>query len=151
MLAAIWEQVGLLRHRRVAHRDLRLANLFLASDGTIWIIDFGFSELTASDTLLAGDLAELLASTSLHVGVDRSVSAAAAALGPADLATALDRLHPWALSGATRTAMKARPGHLEMLCAAVELRPRRRCPSESGAAEPERGGRHRRSGRSGAG
>ena len=76
VLAAIWSQVGLLRDRRVAHRDLRLANLFLANDGTIWIIDFGFSELSASDTLLAGDIAELLASTSLHVGVDRSVSAA---------------------------------------------------------------------------
>jgi len=122
MLAAIWSQVALLRHRRVAHRDLRLANLFLASDGTIWIIDFGFSELSASDTLLAGDIAELLASTSLHVGIDRSVSAAVAALGAADVATAIDRLHPWALSGATRTAMKARPNHLEMLCAAVELR-----------------------------
>jgi undecaprenyl-diphosphatase len=122
MLAGIWEQVGVLRHHRVAHRDLRLANIFLASDGTIWIIDFGFSELTASDTLLAGDLAELLASTSLHVGVQRSVSAAAAAVGPADLSTALERLHPWALSGATKTAMKERPGHLAMLRAAVELR-----------------------------
>jgi undecaprenyl-diphosphatase len=122
MLAAIWSQVGLLRHRRVAHRDLRLANLFLASDGSVWIIDFGFSELTATDALLAGDLAELLASTSLHVGVDRSVSAAIAALGWADVATAIDRLHPRFFSGATRTAMKARPEHLAKLCAAVELR-----------------------------
>jgi hypothetical protein len=54
--------------RRLAHRDLRLANVFVAADGAVWMIDFGFSELAASDTLLANDVAELLAATSLHRG-----------------------------------------------------------------------------------
>jgi hypothetical protein len=31
---------------------------------------------------------------------------------PDTLGRALDRLHPWALSGATRSALKARPGLL---------------------------------------
>ena len=80
VLAAIWAQVGELRRHRIAHRDLRLANIFLAEDGAVWLIDFGFSELAASDTLLATDIAELVASSSLKVGAERSVGQARAAL-----------------------------------------------------------------------
>ena len=40
--------------------DLRLANLFLDPAGGVWVIDFGFGELAASDLLLATDLAELV-------------------------------------------------------------------------------------------
>ena len=119
VLAAVWEQVGILRTHRVAHRDLRLANVFLAADRAVWMIDFGFSELAASDTLLATDLAELLAATSLQVGVDRAVAVAGAEVGPTTVATAADRLQPWALSGATRTALKARSGLLDQLRARV--------------------------------
>ena len=53
---------------RIAHRDLRLANIFLDDGGEVWLIDFGFSEMAASDLLLATDVAELLASSSLYVG-----------------------------------------------------------------------------------
>jgi undecaprenyl-diphosphatase len=119
LLAALWGQVAIMRTRRVAHRDLRLANVFLAADGAVWMIDFGFSELAASDTLLATDVAELLSATSLHVGVDRAVTAAERTIGADAVATATDRLEPWALSGATRTALKARPGHLDALRARV--------------------------------
>ncbi len=115
ILAAVWEQVARLRAHRVAHRDLRLANVFVAADRAVWMIDFGFSELAASDTLLATDLAELLAATSLQVGVDRAVGVAVAVVGPEPVATASDRLQPWALSGATRTALKARSGLLDQL------------------------------------
>ena len=115
VLEAIWAQVRVLRDRRIAHRDLRLANVFLAADGAVWMIDFGFSELAASHTLLATDVAELLSATSLHVGVDRAVASAERVVGPEATATALGRLHPWALSGATRTALKERPGHLDEL------------------------------------
>ena len=64
VLAAVWAQVAELRRHRIAHRDLRLANIFLADDGEVWMIDFGFSELAASDLLLATDVAELVASSS---------------------------------------------------------------------------------------
>ena len=37
----------------------------LGHDGSPWIIDFGFSELAASDDLLATDVAELIMSTAL--------------------------------------------------------------------------------------
>jgi glycosyltransferase 2 family protein len=115
VLAAIWEQVVRLRQHRIAHRDLRLANVFLAFDGAVWLIDFGFSELAASSLLLTSDVAELLASSTLQVGPARAVAVARDAVGPVALGGALDRLHPWALSGATRTGLKARRGLLAEL------------------------------------
>jgi undecaprenyl-diphosphatase len=115
VLDAIWAEVVLLRQHRIAHRDLRLANVFLADDGAVWMIDFGFSELAASDLLLANDVAELVASSSLQVGPERAVARARAAVGPAGLAAAAPRLRPWSLSGATRTALKAQPGALDDL------------------------------------
>ena len=109
VLTRVWAQFAQLRTHRVAHRDLRLANVFLADDGAAWIIDFGFSELAASDGLLATDLAELLASSATQVGAERAVAAGVAAVGPDAIVTALDRLQLPRLSGATRTAMKADP------------------------------------------
>jgi undecaprenyl-diphosphatase len=129
ILADIWGQVSELRRHRIAHRDLRLANIFLAADGRIWLIDFGFSELAASDLLLHNDLAELVASSSLKVGPERAVAAARAAVTPAELADAADRLHPWALSGATRTGLKQSPGLLDDLRGRVLAAP----------PEPDRG------------
>jgi undecaprenyl-diphosphatase len=69
--------------------------------------------------LLANDVAELLASSSASVGVERALRPAIASVDRETLARTLDRLHPWALSGATRAALKARPGLLESLRAAV--------------------------------
>ena len=51
----------------------------------------------------------------MTVGPDRAVSNAVATVDPATLGGALDRLHPWALSGATRTALKSRRGLLDEL------------------------------------
>jgi glycosyltransferase 2 family protein len=119
ILDAIWDQMRELRRHRIAHRDLRLANIFLAADGEIWMIDFGFSELAASDLLLANDLAELVASSALQVGPERAIARARAALGPSALTAAADRLRSWSLSGATRTGMKEQPGLLDTLRQAV--------------------------------
>ena len=115
VLQGIWALVAELRHHRIAHRDLRLANVFLAGDGQVWLIDFGFSELAASDLLLANDLAELVASLSLAVGPERALAAARAVVPDRELAAAADRLRPFALSGATRTGMKAQGGLLDGL------------------------------------
>lgn len=115
VLAAVWGLVGQLRGRRIAHRDLRLANIFLDDRGRAWLIDFGFSEVAASDLLLASDVAELLASSSVCVGPERAVAAAAQTVERETLAQALDRLHRWGLSGATRTALKAHPALLDDL------------------------------------
>jgi undecaprenyl-diphosphatase len=120
LLARIWEQLARLRAVRIAHRDLRLANLFLADDGTFLVIDFGFSELAASDLLLATDVAELLASSSAVVGAERAIVPARATVDPALLSAARDRLHYWSLSGATRTALKQRRGLLDDLRGRLE-------------------------------
>ena len=101
--------------RGIAHRDLRLANIFVDDDGEVWLIDFGFSEMAASKLLLATDVAELLASSSVYVGPERAVAQAVASVDRATLTRALDRLRPWALAGATRTALKSRPGLLDEL------------------------------------
>jgi hypothetical protein len=115
VLDQAWAQLVELRRHRVAHRDLRLANVFLDEGGSLFLIDFGFSELAAEDLLLQTDIAELLASSAAVVGVERAVRAAGDAVGPTALADASTRLVPSRLSGATRTAMKAAPGLLDQL------------------------------------
>ncbi|MCP3991748.1 MAG: hypothetical protein GY724_21930 [Actinomycetia bacterium] len=104
-LESIWTMVSLLHSKRIAHRDLRLANVFLDGDGEPWLIDFGFSELAASDQELGTDVAELLASTATTVGVERAVQAAHVTSGVHELSRALPWLQPLALSTATREAI----------------------------------------------
>jgi glycosyltransferase 2 family protein len=108
VLLRIWRGVDLMRARRVAHRDLRLANVMLAPDGRPWFIDFGFAEIAATNQMLDTDVAELLSSTALKVGVTRAVDAAIAVIGPAAVARAAPRIQPLALSTATRKSLKAR-------------------------------------------
>jgi undecaprenyl-diphosphatase len=115
VLAATWRQLALLRRHRVAHRDLRLANLFLDDQAGVWLIDFGFAELAASDVLLATDVAELLASSASAMGPDRAVAAAVRELGGPAVRSGLERLRLPLLSGATRTAMKAQPATMDGL------------------------------------
>jgi undecaprenyl-diphosphatase len=115
ILLAIWQAIADLRRHGIAHRDLRLANVFLGADGAVWIIDFGFSEMAASELLLANDVAELVCSSSVYVGAERAVAPALATVDPDTLTRAVARLRPWALSGATRTALKQNPGLLDDL------------------------------------
>ena len=120
VLLAIWEAIADLRRHGIAHRDLRLANVFLDLDDAVWIIDFGFSEMAASELLLANDVAELVCSSSVYVGAERAVAPALATVDRATLERAVGRLQTWALSGATRTALKQRPGLLEDLRGRLE-------------------------------
>ena len=115
VLEQAWTQLARLRLHGIAHRDLRLANVFLDSDGQLFLIDFGFSELAAEELLLQTDVAELLASSAVVVGAQRSVASAVRGLGAEPVVQAAVRLVPARLSGATRTAMKAHPGLLDDL------------------------------------
>lgn len=110
LLRAIWEQVAILRSRRTAHRDLRLANVFVDNARDAWIIDFGFSELAASDTLIDTDVAELVSSSALKVGAQRAVGAAVDVLGADAVCRAAPRMQPLVLSRATRDAVRDADG-----------------------------------------
>jgi undecaprenyl-diphosphatase len=123
VLDAVWAQVVTLRQHRVAHRDLRLANLFLDDQRRVWLIDFGFAELAASDLLLATDVAELVASLATTIGAERAVESARAAVGVGALRSAANRLRPAYLSGATRTAIKQQPALLDEIRELIERRP----------------------------
>lgn len=115
LMRETWELVAQMQDNRIAHRDLRCANVFVDAGGQPWMIDFGFSELAASDALLHADTAQLLASFAVITGSERAVAVALAVLGRDRLAAALPRLQIWALSGATQTDLKAQAGLLERL------------------------------------
>lgn len=119
VVAEVWRHVMLLRSHAVAHRDLRLANVFLAEDGRPLLIDFGFAELAAHRQLLDTDVAELLAATAAVVGTARAVRVALGVVGVDVLQSARDWLHPLALSSATRAAL-GRSGTLDELRAEVD-------------------------------
>ncbi|SNS24980.1 undecaprenyl-diphosphatase [Geodermatophilus saharensis] len=135
VLSGIWEQVALLRRHRVAHRDLRAANVLLDRSGTPWLIDWGFSEVAAGPELLDADVAQALVALALRAGVDPVVDTAVAALGPEAVAASLPRLQPDSLSGATRDALR----HDRELAGRLRAAVARRCGvPEPGLARLER-------------
>jgi len=119
LMRGVWEQVAILRAHRIAHRDLRRANVFVQDDGVPWLIDFGFSEVAVADEILDADVAQMLASFSVVVGAERAVRAAVETLGSDAVGQALPRLQMAALSGATQTALKRHKGLLEEVQAQV--------------------------------
>lgn len=121
LLDDLWRQVVVLQAHGIAHRDLRLANVFVDSAGAVQLIDWGFAELAASPLLMATDLAEVIASTTTVVGTQRAVDAAERAVGAAGLVRAHSRLQPAALGGATRSALKE-SGELDVLRSTIEDR-----------------------------
>jgi uncharacterized membrane protein YbhN (UPF0104 family)/membrane-associated phospholipid phosphatase len=128
LLAAVWAQVEKLHAARIAHRDLRQANVLVDPGGQPWLVDFGFAEAAASPWRLAGDVAELLASLACLVGAERAVRSATEALGVDAVAGALPLLQPAALAAATRADLKDRPALLAEL--------RRRAAAAAGTEPP---------------
>jgi undecaprenyl-diphosphatase len=114
-MGATWEQVSLLRVHRVAHRDLRRANVVLDRDATPWVIGLRFAELAADEALLRADVAHLLASFAVAAGAERTVRSAVEALGPEVVGAALSRLQRTALHSSTQHALRAQKGLLEEL------------------------------------
>ncbi len=105
VLQRAWRELSQLRAAGIAHRDLRLANLLVDDSGEIWVVDFGFAELTMDDELLDRDVAQLLAATASVVGVERATSVAMATVGREVVASGLSWLQPLTLGAATRKSI----------------------------------------------
>ncbi|WP_067891568.1 lysylphosphatidylglycerol synthase domain-containing protein [Actinomadura chibensis] len=114
-LRRLWSEVAKLRAARIAHRDLRLANVLVDTGGNPVLADFGFAEDAAGDARLAQDVAELLVSTALVTGARRSVQAALDVLGLPATEAAAPYLQPLALARSTRTTLRDRPYLLDEL------------------------------------
>jgi uncharacterized membrane protein YbhN (UPF0104 family)/membrane-associated phospholipid phosphatase len=115
VLTRILRQVRLLHQARLAHRDLRSANVMIDDSGNAYLLDFGFAEAAATDRRLGQDVAEMVTSLALIVGPGRASRAANEELGSDRLARALPYLQPLALSATTRHELGARRGLLEEL------------------------------------
>jgi uncharacterized protein (TIRG00374 family) len=97
----LWSSVAQLRAHHLAHRALRTEHIVVDDSGNAWLTGFGQGELGAPDALLDNDVAELLTSLALQVGVDRAVSSAIDGLGAETVAHASSYLQPLALLGVT--------------------------------------------------
>lgn len=102
LLREVWAQVRLLHAHRIAHRELVRSNVHVDGSGMPWLVDLGNAELGADDATLAGDVAELLASLAVAVGVERAVGTARSELGEQAVRDAVPSMEPFALSALTR-------------------------------------------------
>ena len=122
LLREVWHQVALLRTARVAHHDLVASSVLVDGEGRAWIVDFGNALTGADDDELAGDVAELMASLSLHIDPAVVVDSALTGLGPDAVSVALPGLAPLSLTSATRAGVRAQRGRLSALRREVRRR-----------------------------
>ena len=129
LLVRLWAEVDKLHQAGIAHRSLRAANVMVSQINLPTIVDFSFSELSATRRQMDLDVAELLASLAALVGADRAVSTAVKVLGAEGVAPAVPLLQPLALSAGTRRAVARHEGLL--------ARTRSAAAAASGLATPE--------------
>jgi undecaprenyl-diphosphatase len=129
LLVRLWTDADRLHKAGIAHRSLRAANVLVGRDGQPTIVDFSFSELSATRRQMDLDVAELLASLAALTGEDRAVSTGVKVLGAEGVAAAVPLLQPLALSAGTRRAVKRQDGLL--------TRTRSAAAAASGVENPE--------------
>jgi undecaprenyl-diphosphatase len=112
LLIRLWTDADRLHKAGIAHRSLRAANVLVGQGGQPTIVDFSFSELSATRRQMDLDVAELLASLAALAGEDRAVSTGVKVLGAEAVAAAVPLLQPLALSAGTRRAVKRQDGLL---------------------------------------
>ena len=119
-LTGLWNLLVRLRWARIAHQGLDQNAVVVGPDGEMQVINFGVADLTGDERVLSGDIAELLAWTSLQFSPERTVDAAIAALGPGVVARSLSRLQPLALTRSTRATIDS--GTLESIAELIRER-----------------------------
>ena len=95
-VADIWAALHTLHAERIAHGDLRAAQITI-TDGHIVFGGFHFAEFGATDVQLQSDIAQLLATTTDLYGPEPAVTAAINAFGADAVLTASRRLSSSAL------------------------------------------------------
>jgi undecaprenyl-diphosphatase len=118
LLKSVWAIVDALQRSHTVHRRLNADALWVDDNGQVALVGFGSASLGVVGSVLATDVAEVLAATAAPLGVQRAVAAAVDGVGPAAVAATLPRLQPLALTPRTRAAVKA-AGCLEELRAEI--------------------------------
>lgn len=103
-LEAIWLEVAKLHGADMAHGALDAFHVTLEGDRA-GITDFQVGSLSATNARIAIDVAELLVSLALLVGIDRTISTARVGLGDDALADAVPYLQLPALRSTTRRSI----------------------------------------------
>ena len=129
LLVRLWTDADRLHKAGIAHRSLRAANVLVGQGSQPTIVDFSFSELSATRRQMDLDVAELLASLAALTGEDRAVSTGVKVLGAEGVAAAVPLLQPLALSAGTRRAVKRQ--------ASLLTRTRSAAAAASGVENPE--------------
>ncbi len=105
-LRELWRHVARMRDARIAHGALDLEHVGAAADATV-IDDFAMASVSAPDTRLDQDVAQLLVATASLVGEDTATRAAVDVLGAEVVGAALPYFQKPALSTANRRALRA--------------------------------------------
>ncbi len=100
----LWTQVAGFQQRRLAHGTLDPQNVLIDGD-QVWLPGLRRASLQSSDEVLGADVAELLATLALTVGVHRAVRSAASVLPTDVLERAVPMIQSSVFSARTRDAV----------------------------------------------
>jgi len=106
VLVGAFSAVRSMHATRTAHHRLTLDNFLLDDDGGVWLVDFDEAELAADRRERARDIAEVLVSTAIVVGPERSVECGIDELGAEEVAGSLPLIQPLALSRSLGKSVK---------------------------------------------
>jgi glycosyltransferase 2 family protein len=120
LLNAIWSEVAKLHKKRIAHRDLRSANVLIGRGKKPWLIDFSFAATAASNAQLSNDITELLMSLALLAGPKEAVASAVSVLGHETVKHVQPYLQPLALTTATKRQLRKYPDLLNEVAREIQ-------------------------------
>ncbi|GAA2256821.1 lysylphosphatidylglycerol synthase domain-containing protein [Kitasatospora cystarginea] len=106
VMASLWESVGALHERRIAHRRLTGESMLVVDGKTGCLVNLSGGDIAAGDLALRIDVAQLVTTFALRVGPERTVAVANRVLGADKVAAALPLLQPVGMSRSTRVDLK---------------------------------------------